>query len=182
MGKVRWKILAACVVAVAWKAAPAQQQAQSSVASVNGDGSAQTLAEEVRDKGRLLFCARSDAGDWDLFVCRPDGSDLHNVTRTPQYNEAAPQFSRDGRRLLYRRLPRNEEIDGNLYGAQGRLVVANSDGTSPKVFGAGGQYPWASWSPDGGQLACLSIEGISIVDIASRRSIRTLARKGFFSS
>ncbi len=180
MDEVRSKLVVACVVVVACKAASAQQQAQPFLQSVSGEASAQTLAEEVRDKGRLLFCARSDAGDWDLFVCRPDGSDLHNVTRTPQYNEAAPQFSRDGRRLLYRRLPRDEEIDGNLYGAQGQLVVAGSDGTSPEVFGAGGQYPWASWSPDGGQLACLSIEGISIVDIASRQSIRTLERKGFF--
>jgi hypothetical protein len=62
------------------------------------------LAEEVRTKGWIVFCARSEKGDWDLFLCRPDGSALRNITHTPEYNEAAPQFSRDGRQLLYRRL------------------------------------------------------------------------------
>ncbi len=143
-------------------------------------GQTRELAEEVRDKGWIVFCARAEAGDWDLFLCRPDGSDLRNITRTPQYNEAAPQFSRDGRRLLYRRLPRNETISGNRYGEQGQLVFANSDGTGAEVYGESGQYPWASWSPDGKQIACLSIKGISFVDIASKQVVRTLERQGFF--
>ena len=25
--------------------------------------------------GWIVFCARSDKGDWDLFLCRPDGSE-----------------------------------------------------------------------------------------------------------
>ncbi len=143
-------------------------------------GQTRELADEVRDRGWIVFCSRAEAGDWDLFLCRPDGSDLHNVTRTPQYNEAAPQFSRDGRRLLYRRLPRSETISGNRYGEQGQLVFANSDGTGAEVYGANGQYPWASWNPEGRQIACLSIKGVSFVDIASRQVVRTLERKGFF--
>ena len=143
-------------------------------------GQTRELADEVRDKGWIVFCARTEAGDWDLFTCRPDGSDSHNITRTPQYNEAAPQFSRDGRRLLYRRLPRNETISGNRYGEQGQLVFANGDGTAAEVYGESGQYPWASWSPDGRQIACLSIKGVSIIDIATRQVVRTLERQGFF--
>src|SRR5437868_5936394 len=83
-----------------------------------GDGgeAVSRLAEEVRTKGWIIYCARSDAGDWDLFVCRPDGSAVRNITRTRGFNEAAPQFSRDGRKLLYRRLPRQETISGNAYG------------------------------------------------------------------
>jgi Tol biopolymer transport system component len=145
-----------------------------------GDASVRALAEEVRDKGRIVFCARSQAGDWDLFLCRPDGSELRNLTRTAEFNESAPQFSRDGRALLYRRLPRSENIDGNRYGAQGQLVLADSDGSNAQVLGAGGEHPWASWSPDGAQMACLSIQGISIVDLAGRQTGRTLERKGFF--
>jgi len=143
-------------------------------------GQTRELADEVRGKGWIVFCSRSEAGDWDLFLCRPDGADLRNSTRTPQYNEAAPQFSRDGRRLLYRRLPRTEIISGNRYGEQGQLVFANSDGTEAEVYGEDGQYPWASWSPDGKQIACLSIKGISIVDIAGKQVVRALERKGFF--
>ncbi len=165
-----WSILSKALVAVAFLA----------TSGAWATGQTRELAEEVRDKGWIVFCARAEAGDWDLFLCRPDGSDLRNVTRTPQYNEAAPQFSRDGRRLLYRRLPRNETISGNRYGEQGQLIFANSDGTGAEVYGESGQYPWASWSPDGKQIACLSIKGVSFVDIASKQTVRTLERRGFF--
>jgi len=161
-------------------AVSANGQKQSSPASISKDEAVRHLSEEVRHKGWIVFCGRSDKGDWDLFLCRPDGSSLHNITNTTQYNEVAPQFSRDGRTLLYRRLPREEQIDGNHYGTQGRLVFANSDGTSTEVFGENGQYPWASWSQDGKQLVCLSIKEIFFVDITSRQVIRRLERKGFF--
>lgn len=138
------------------------------------------LAQEVHSKGWIVYGARSDKGDWDLFACRPDGSSIRNLSTTPEFNEAAPQFSRDGRKLLYRRLSRTETIDGNRYGEQGELVIANSDGTGVQVFGKPGEYPWASWSPDGKQLACLSIQGISLIDLASRQVLRTLPRRGFF--
>ena len=138
------------------------------------------LADEVRAKGWIVYSARSRRGDWDLFACRPDGSENRNITDTAGFNEAAPQFSRDGQKLLYRRLPAGQSIDGNHYGAQGELVIASSDGTGPTVIGGRGEFPWASWSPDGEQIACLTIKGIAIVDLASRRTVRTLARKGFF--
>jgi Tol biopolymer transport system component len=138
------------------------------------------LADEVRGLGWIVFSARSDRGDWDLFACRPDGSGRRNITRTPDANEAAPQFSRDGRRLLYRRLQLRESIDGNRYGVQGELVCASSDGSNPAPLGQTGEFPWASWSADGKQIACLSMEGIMIVDLATRRVVRTLPRRGFF--
>jgi Tol biopolymer transport system component len=144
------------------------------------DQAAAQLAAEVRTRGWIVYCARSASGDWDLFVCRPDGSAVRNLTNTPEFHEAAPQFSRDGRRLLYRRLSRAERIDGNRYGTQGELVIARSDAGAPVALGKSGEYPWASWSPDGKEIACLSIKGVSFVDIASRRVIRTMPRKGFF--
>jgi Tol biopolymer transport system component len=158
----------------------AQELTQTLPAPGGHDTAVRELAEEVRGKGWIVFCARSPAGDWDLFACRPDGSDRRNITGTPQYHEAAPQFSRDGCRLLYRRLPRSETLNGNRYGAQGQLVFANSDGTSTEVYGEMGQYPWASWSPDGQQIVCLSLKGASFVSLANRQVVRTLERKGFF--
>jgi hypothetical protein len=62
------------------------------------------LAREVRDKGWIAYAARSDKGDWDLFLCRPDGSNVRNITHTPDANEGYPLFSRDGKRMLYRRI------------------------------------------------------------------------------
>lgn len=140
----------------------------------------QRLAVEVRHQGWIAFAARSEQGDWDLFLGRPDGSDVRNLTRTPELNEAAPQFSRDDRELLYRRLPRNETIEGNRYGEQGELVFAHIDGTAPQAFGKPGEYPWASWSPDGQQIACLSLKGIAFVDLATRKVVRAFDRQGFF--
>jgi len=140
----------------------------------------QHLAAEVRDKGWVCYAARSDRGDWDLFLCRPDGSQRRNLTNTPEFNEFTPQFSRDGRRLLYRRLPRTESIDGNRYGAQGDSVTANSDGTAPRVLGSTDELAWASWSPDGRQIACLSIKGVLFFDVATLKEVRRLERRGFF--
>ncbi|MCL4177442.1 MAG: PD40 domain-containing protein [Verrucomicrobia bacterium] len=139
-----------------------------------------TLADEVRDQGWICFGARSQAGDWDLFVCRPDGSALQNLTRTPLFSEFSPQFSRDGRRLLYRRGTRNERLDNNRHGEQGQLVLANADASHPIVLGGVGELTWASFSPDGRQIASLSIKGIAFYDLERRAVVRTLPRKGFF--
>jgi Tol biopolymer transport system component len=146
----------------------------------NPDPTAEQLAREVRDKGWIVYGARSEKGDWDLFLCRPDGSGVRNITRTPDANEAYPLFSRDGRHLLYRKLPKDQNIDGNNYGTQSQLMIANSDGSHPVSLGESGQFPWASWSPDGKQIACLTIKGIDFVDLAIRKVVRTLPRQGFF--
>jgi Tol biopolymer transport system component len=144
------------------------------------DSAVTLLQAEVHSKGWIAFGARSSAGDWDLFLCRPDGTELRPLTRTPGFNEHSPQFSRDGRKLLYRRVPRDETIDNNRHGEQGELVLANADGSLPVVLGKPGEFPWASFSPDGRQLASLSIKGVAFIDFATRRVLRTLPRSGFF--
>jgi Tol biopolymer transport system component len=148
--------------------------------SASSPNASERLAAEVRAKGWIAYGARTGKGDWDLFVCRPDGSQARQLTKTPEFNEGSPQWSRDGRRLLYRRIKRGDNFDNNRHGEQGELVVANSDGTNPQVLGAEGEFPWASWSPDGKQIASLSIKGIAIVDVATRQVLRKLERKGFF--
>ncbi|MCW5979462.1 MAG: PD40 domain-containing protein [Bryobacteraceae bacterium] len=138
------------------------------------------LAKEVAGMGWIAFGARTPAGDWDLFVMRPHGSDLRNLTNTPEYNEAAPRFSPDGRKLFYRRLAKGKQIDGNRYGMQGEPVISGSDGANPRAIGGEGDYPWATWGPDGTQVACLAPKGISFVDLASGKTVRTMDRKGIF--
>lgn len=144
------------------------------------DAKVATLAAEVRGKGWIVFGARGQRKDWDLFLMRPDGSDCRNITNTPDDAEAAPRFSPDGRRLLYRRLPRGSIISHDLWGFQGQLMIANADGSQPVVFGRKGEYPWASWGPDGKQIACLTKKDIQIVDVASKKVVRRLERKGFY--
>ncbi len=148
-------------------------------ASVDAE-SVEALAAEVRAQGWIIFAARSSQQDWDLFLCRPDGSDVRNITRTPAYSEFSACFSPDATRILYRRVAPSETIDDNQHGTQGVLVVARSDGSHPTVLGAEGEWAWASWSPDGKQIACLTMKGIQFVDLASRQVLRTLPRKGFF--
>ena len=140
------------------------------------------LAAEVQSKGWIAYGARSDDGDWDLFLSRPDGSGIQPLTRTPEWNEFSPQISRDGRRLLYRRIPRDETIDNNHHGTQGELVVARSDGQGPVVLGKPGDYPWASWNPEATRISCLSLKGITLVDVASRQVVRSFPRQGFSNS
>lgn len=138
------------------------------------------LAMEVRSKGWIVYSARSRQGDWDLFACRPDGSGVRPLTRTPEFSEFYAQVSRDGTQLLYRRLPRGGTVDPNRHGTQGELVVSGSDGRQPKVVGRTGEFAWASWGPDGRHFACLDVTGIQIVELATRQTVRKLPRQGFF--
>ena len=59
-------------------------------------------------------------------------------------------------------------------------MVANSDGSGEKVLGGEGELPWASWSPDGKEFACLSLKGVSFVDAATGKVTRVMKRSGFF--
>jgi len=149
----------------------------------DADADVQKLRAEVAAKGWLLFSARSPAGDYDLFRCRPDGTDKRAVTQTPEWTEFGARLSPDQRRLLYRRLPKSSEgLNHDLWGAMGTLVIANADGSSPQPQGKDGELPWASWSPDGKQVACLSKrEGkIRIVDLATKQVVKEIPRNGIF--
>ena len=139
-----------------------------------------TLRAEVRDRGHIVFAARTPQGDYDLFKMRPDGSALTNLTHTPDVQEIYPLYARDGKRILYRRLPADRAIDSNNYGAQGAAVIARADGTEAAALGGEGEFPWASWSPDGKQLLCLSRKGFLVVDATTLQTVRTLPRGRFF--
>jgi Tol biopolymer transport system component len=106
---------------------------------------------------------------------RPDGSDRRKITDTRQYNEAGAKFAPDGKRLLYFRMVNTDKVDNNTYGTYD-LVIANSDGSNAVVYGNG--FHWASWGPDGSQIACLDKKGIQIVDLASRKVVRQIPRSG----
>lgn len=133
------------------------------------------LATELRSRGWIAFSAPTERGDWDLFAMRPDGSARRALTSTPDHHEAGVRFSPDGRRLLYYRMARSEAVDNNTYGTFD-LVIADADGAHPVVLGRG--LPWASWGPDGQQLAILNPKGVQILEVASRAIVRTLPRQG----
>ena len=132
------------------------------------------LSKDVAELGWIVYSARSEQGDWDICCCRPDGRDVHNLTKSPQTSEFSPQLSRDGTQLLFRRLPREATLDNNRHGEQGELVLADCQGRDAKALGKAGEYPWASWSPDGKQIACLSIKGVFMIDLATRKEVRRM--------
>lgn len=139
------------------------------------------LAKEVHDKGWIVFSARSASEDnWDLFLMRPDGSSRKNITNTPDVHEMGGRFSHDGKKLLYRRIAKSAKIGHDRWGAMGQLIVSNADGTNPVAFGQDGDFPWASWSPDGKQVACLTKTGIEIWDLATKTIVRKMDRKGIY--
>ena len=138
------------------------------------------LAQEVAEKGWIAYSAKTENGTWDVMLSRPDGSKVRNLTDTPDFEEAAPRFSPDGTQMLYRSLKKGSQINHDNWGFQGRLVIARSDGSNPSIVGDEKEFPWASWSPDGKQVACLSLKGIQIVDLAAKKVVRKLPRKGFY--
>ena len=138
------------------------------------------LAKEVGGKGWIVYAARGGNGTWDLFLMRPDGSRRRNITNTPDCEEGGPRFSPDGKRLLYRRFAKGTVIHHDLWGFQGDLMIARANGSEPKQIGGDREYPWASWSPDGKQIACLTMKGIQIVDLETKKVVRELPRKGIY--
>jgi len=150
------------------------------VAQLQPNQATSELASEVGSKGWIVYSARTESSDWELFLMRPDGSHRRNITNTPQWNEAAPRFSSDGKKLLYRRLEKGQTISHDRWGFQGQLVIAKSNGSNPVEFGKAGEFTWAMWSPDGRQVSCLSLRGIEVVDLASKKVVRKLPRAGIF--
>ncbi|MCW5556242.1 MAG: PD40 domain-containing protein [Verrucomicrobiae bacterium] len=105
----------------------------------------------------------------------PRRIDRQSLTQTPRFNEAGAKFSPDGRRLLYYRMPREEAVDNNTYGTH-ELVVSDADGGNATSHGKA--YPWASWGPAPGQIACLKPAGIEIVDLARKTVLHRHPRQG----
>lgn len=140
------------------------------------------LAKEVAAKGWIVFSAKTPQGDYDVFVSRPDGSAKRNLTQTPEWNEFGGRFSPDSKRMLYRRHQAGEATNHDRWGAMGTLVVANADGSNPVAQGGDGEWPWASWSPDGKLFACLyKREGkITLIEAESKKVVKEMPRQGIF--
>jgi TolB protein len=105
------------------------------------------------DGRQIVFCStRGDGENDDIYVVNVDGSGLRRLTDNGLDWDTFPSFSRDGRKILFRRLLRARTAAGTL--ANSEVMVMNSDGTgavnlSQHVWFDG----WPSWSPDGRRIA-----------------------------
>ena len=77
-------------------------------------------------------------------------------------------------------MARGTVVHHDKWGFQGQLMIADSDGSNAAAIGEEKEYPWASWSPDAKQIACLNPKGIEIVDLATRKVVRKLPRKRLY--
>ena len=167
-------------VGVLLLAGPAPAADKPTKSETDADPAVEQLRLEVAQKGWILFDAITERGDRDLFLSRPDGSRLRNITNTPELSEVGGRFSPDGKKILYRRLLKEKALNHDKWGVRGHLVIANADGSDPTSLGKDGDYPWASWSPDGKQIACLETENIRIYDVKSGKVLKELPRHGIF--
>lgn len=146
------------------------------------DPEVKKLAVEVGDKGWILYTSKTAAGDYDLFLTRPDGTQARNLTQTPQFSEFGAKYSPDGKKVMYRRTAKGVEVNHDLWGATGVLVIADRDGANPVALGEDGEYPWTSWGTDSQQIASLyKRQGkIRIFDLATKAVVKEFLRQGIF--
>jgi len=97
--------------------------------------------------------------DFELYVVRPDGTGLTQITRSPGAL-AEPRWSPDGNTLAF---------IWTLDGTDSQLWIATADGKSLTMLVDldGLAFEGLSWSPDGTQLAYTNNGSIRIRDVAT---------------
>ncbi|MBJ42768.1 MAG: hypothetical protein CMJ80_05720 [Planctomycetaceae bacterium] len=111
--------------------------------SISGDA---RLVAQTTDPpaARILFEAYADA-NWDLWSMLADGSDLQNVTTTPNKHELYPQASPDGKHICFLV---DETTDRSTLRS---LWLMQADGTKRQKIADNARH--ACWSPDGKRIA-----------------------------
>lgn len=107
---------------------------------------------------RIVFVSRRDGEMRDVFVMDQDGTNVTQLTDTPDADEIAPKYSPDGATIAYAR----SDDDG------WSLWLMSVDGSSPrKLAGPYRFVEFPSWAPDGRQIYFSAIEGNRAADILS---------------
>jgi Tol biopolymer transport system component len=89
---------------------------------------------------RIVFAARTAGANFDVYVCRTDGSGLRRLTRSRLPDEH-PSWSPDGKRIVFSRA-------ASTVGSE--LWLTKADGSAQRRIGPGGS---PDWSPDGRRIA-----------------------------
>jgi len=137
--------------------------------------------------GRIAFVSNRD-GNLEIYIMNADGSGETNLTRNPD-PDFAPAWSPDGAQLAFVSVPSG--------GQDARLVVAQADGSNPRLVsgslgynlafltGAGAtittppsDFPRPAWSPDGKQLVFVAANGQLATVRADGSGVMTLVAAG----
>lgn len=121
---------------------------------------------------RLAFLC-FQAGQSDVCTCRPDGSDLVNLTDSPA-DEQSPAWSPDGNWLAF---VSNRGNDIDIY-----KVCATCPGelVAVRLTDEGRYAMWPAWSPDGNQLAYADEPGGTLLLVNADRSDAMWLAEGVF--
>jgi len=129
------------------------------------------LAEEMKQVSSRIVYETWQNDNWELFTIRADGSDMVNLTKTPDQNELCPHASPDGTKICF--------VCDEGTGADKirNVYVMNLDGTDRKLVAKNARQP--CWKFDSTAIAYLkgeveqftftdyATQGIFIYDLAS---------------
>ncbi len=89
-------------------------------------GNPENYSPNFSPDGTQIAFASSRLGNSEIYLMAVNGSNLRQVTFTPDFNEDTPRFLADSRYLVYSREPKN---------ASEVQIVIQSDGTTPVYTG-----------------------------------------------
>lgn len=104
---------------------------------------------------------------WDLWTVPVAGGEPTLLVR----NASMGVYSPDGETLAYLDSPRGEW-------ASSRLMVADVDGSDPRLLVEGGQIDQPRWSPDGTRIAYSDSDGGHVVDVSTGEASLVTAGAG----
>lgn len=94
------------------------------------------------DGTRIIFSRMMKPGIHDIFVMNADGSGVTNLTNTPDIHEAYPDFSPDGKQIVF----------SSFGDGRAGIYVMDADGSNVRLLVAGAVH-FPRWSPDGKYIA-----------------------------
>lgn len=125
-------------------------------------GIAAELAEEMKQVSARIVYETSQDDNWELFTIRADGSDMVNLTKTPDQHELYPHASPDGTKICF--------VCDEGTGADKirNVYVMNLDGTERKLVAKNARQP--CWKFDSSAIAYLKgeVEQFTLTDYATQ--------------
>ena len=125
-------------------------------------GAAAELAEEMKQVSPRIVYETWQDDNWELFTIRADGSEMVNLTKTPDQNELYPHASPDGTKICF------VCDEGSGADKIRNVYVMNLDGTGRKLVARNARQP--CWKSDSTALAYLKgeVEQFTLTDYATK--------------